>query len=64
VTGTTVSVVGFLALLVAGVALEVRGRRAGTATAGQALAAAMRTTPGRLAVFGVWIWLGVHFLAR
>jgi len=64
VTGTTVSVVGFLALLVAGIVLELRGRRAGTATAGQALAAAMRTMPGRLAVFSVWIWLGVHFLAR
>ena len=63
-TGTTVSVAGFLALLVAGIVLEVRGRRGVTATAGQALAAAMRTTPGRLAVFSAWIWLGVHFLAR
>lgn len=65
-SGTAVSVGGFLALLAAGVVLEVRARRRpGTAAgAGQALAAAMRTTPGRLAVFSVWIWLGVHFLAR
>jgi hypothetical protein len=64
-SGTVVSVGGFVALLAAGVVLQLRGRRVGSAaTAGRALAAAMRSTPGRVAVFGVWIWLGVHFLAR
>jgi hypothetical protein len=62
--GTAISVGGFVALLAAGIVLEVRARRASAATAGQALAAAMRSTPGRVTVFGVWIWLGVHFLAR
>ncbi len=36
----------------------------GRATAGRALAAALRTTPGRVAVLLAWAWLGVHFLAR
>jgi len=31
---------------------------------GQALGAAMRTVPGRVAVLLAWLWLGVHFLAR
>jgi len=30
----------------------------------QAMGAAMRTVPGRVAVLLVWLWLGVHFLAR
>jgi hypothetical protein len=37
---------------------------AGSATAGRTVAAAMRTTPGRVAVLVSWLWLGVHFLAR
>jgi len=65
VTAGTASLLGFAALLVAGLALEVAARRRlGPATAGQALAAAMRTTAGRVAVLAVWVWLGVHFLAR
>ncbi len=40
------------------------GARPGRASAAQALAAAMRTTPGRVAVLLAWAWLGVHFLAR
>ena len=32
--------------------------------AGQAVGAAMRTVPGRVAVLLAWLWLGVHFLAR
>ena len=59
------SLLGFAALLAAGLALEATGRRrAGRATAARALAAAMRTTPGRVAVLATWLWLGVHFLAR
>jgi hypothetical protein len=65
VSGTTISVGGYLVLLVVGLALEVRGRRSPEAvTAVQALGAAMRTAPGRAAVLAVWLWLGVHFLAR
>jgi hypothetical protein len=64
-SGTSVSVVGFAALLVTGLALEIAARRGRVrATAAQAVGAAMRTTPGRAMVLMVWVWLGVHFLAR
>jgi uncharacterized protein DUF6186 len=60
-----VTVAGVAVLLVAALVLEAAARRgAGPATAGEALAAAMRTTPGRVAVLLAWVWLGVHFLAR
>ncbi|MGR6964641.1 DUF6186 family protein [Geodermatophilus sp. URMC 61] len=56
---------GFAVLLVAALVLEAVARRgAGPATAGEAIGAAMRTTPGRVAVLLAWLWLGVHFLAR
>lgn len=56
---------GFAALLVAALVLEVAARRgAGPATAAQAVAAALRSTPGRVLVLLAWLWLGVHFLAR
>ncbi|MCV2487763.1 DUF6186 family protein [Geodermatophilus sp. YIM 151500] len=63
--GTAVSVAVFAVLLVAAVALEAGARRAGRwPTATEAVAAAMRTGTGRFAVLLVWLWLGVHFLAR
>jgi hypothetical protein len=62
---TAAAAIGFGALLVAALALEVTARRRTLLpTAPAALAAAMRTTWGRAAVLGVWLWLGVHFLAR
>jgi hypothetical protein len=58
-------VAGFAVLLVAALALEIAARRgAGPATSTETVAAAMRTTPGRVAVLLAWVWLGVHFLAR
>ena len=57
--------VGFAVLLVGALALEAAARRGvGPATVPEAVGAAMRTTPGRLAVLLAWLWLGVHFLAR
>jgi hypothetical protein len=65
VSGTPASAAGFAVLLVAALTLQVAGRRReDRVTAGQALAAAMRTTPGRATVLVAWLWLGVHFLAR
>ena len=64
-TGGTLSVIALLALGVTGLALEaIARRRRGPATAGEALGAVMRTTPGRVLVLAAWMWLGVHFLAR
>ena len=64
-SGTTVSLVGFALLLLAALALQTAARRgAGGVTVAQAVGAAMRTTPGRAAVLVIWLWLGVHFLAR
>ena len=64
-SGTPASAAVFAVLLVTALALEVAGRRRDDrVTAGQALAAAMRTTAGRAIVLVVWVWFGVHFLAR
>ncbi len=64
-SGTAVSATVVVVLLVSGLALEASARRRGVpATASQAVGAAMRSTPGRVAVLLAWAWLGVHFLAR
>lgn len=64
-SGVLMSAAGFLGLLVAGLAIDICARLGlGPATAGQALGAAMRTTPGRAVVLLTWLWIGVHFLAR
>ncbi len=64
-TARTAGIVVFTALLVAAVGIDGVARRGrAMATAGEAVAAAMRTTPGRFGVLAVWVWLGVHFLAR
>jgi Family of unknown function (DUF6186) len=72
-SGTALSVTGFVLLGLAAAALQVRalqdrarrGWAGGEApTAPRALAAAMRTAPGRFLVLTCWLWVGVHFLAR
>ncbi len=66
-TGTTVSALAFAALLGSAAVLEITARRRrgrGPAPASRALAAGMRSTPGRAAVLLGWVWLGLHFLAR
>jgi hypothetical protein len=65
VTAHLVSLLGFGALVLAAVALDLSARLGGRpATADRAVAAAMRTTAGRVAVLAVWVWVGVHVLAR
>ncbi len=72
-TSRHVSEAGFVLLCLLGLLLEWRARRAirrgvafdaRAATLGETLSSTMRTTPGRVAVLGVWWWLGWHFLAR
>lgn len=66
VTPAAVSVTGFLLLLAVGILLEARARTGDQrgVRAVPSVAAAMRTSAGRAAVFMWWLWLGVHFLAR
>ena len=64
-SGRTVSVIALTLLILIALALELAARRGhDRATAAQAVASAMRTTPGRAMVLTAWVWLGVHFLAR
>ena len=65
VSGTVVSVLAFVVLGLAVVVLEASARLMGRpASLPDAVAAAMRTTPGRVAVLASWLWIGVHVLAR
>ena len=64
-TGTWLSAVGFVLLFGIGIGIELSARTSGSVPpAGRALAAAMRSRPGRVAVLSWWLWLGIHFLAR
>jgi Family of unknown function (DUF6186) len=61
----TASLTALALLVTIGLVLELSARRGhDRATAAQAVASAMRTTPGRVMVLAAWAWLGVHFLAR
>jgi hypothetical protein len=65
VTGTAAAALGFALLAVSAVVLDAAARRRpDLPSAGRSVAAAMRTTPGRVAVLAAWLWIGVHFLAR
>jgi hypothetical protein len=57
---------GFVVVLAATIIVDARARRPGSAVRplGATVAAALRTRGGRVLVFGTWLWLGWHFLAR
>ena len=57
---------GFAAFLVLAVAVDLWARRVGSGVRPLAttLAGALRSRGGRIVVFGAWLWLGWHFLAR
>jgi len=59
-------IAGFAAILVLVVAADLCARRAGSRVRplSAALAAALRSPGGRVLLFGGWLWLGWHFLAR
>ena len=56
----------FAAILGLAVVIDVCARRAGSRLQplSAMLAAALRTRAGRIVIFGAWLWLGWHFLAR
>jgi hypothetical protein len=57
---------GFVVVLAVTIIVDARARRPGSAVRplGVTVAAALRTRTGRVVVFGLWLWLGWHFLAR
>ncbi len=59
-------IAGFAAILLLAVAVDLYARRARSTVQplSATLAAALRTRGGRLVIFGAWLWLGWHFLAR
>lgn len=67
----TLTITGFLIVLAVMIAVDLTARllrrngpRRWPAPLGTALSAALRSTVGRLLVFGWWLWIGWHFLAR
>jgi hypothetical protein len=65
-TARTLIAAGFMGLVALMAAVDLAARRRGSTlrTLGDTLSAALRTRPGRIAVLGLWLWLGWHFLAR
>jgi hypothetical protein len=57
---------GFVAIVVAGIGLEVLSRRPASrvASVGDVLGHVMRQRTGRVLVFVLWFWFGWHFIAR
>ena len=65
-TPRTAIIAGFAVILGLAVATDLFARRAGSQVQplSATLAAALRSRGGRIVLFGVWLWLGWHFLAR
>ena len=56
----------FAAFLLVAIAVDLVARRPGSGVRplSVTLAAALRSPGGRVVVFGFWLWVGWHFLAR
>ena len=61
-----ITIVGFVVVIAALLALEVLGRRkiGRIPTLGEWLGYVMRRPAGRLVILAGWLWLGWHFFAR
>ena len=61
-----VTIGGFVAVILAGVVLEVVAKRPASrvASVGDVLGQVMRQRTGRVLVFVLWFWFGWHFIAR
>jgi hypothetical protein len=61
-----VTIGGFLAIILAGVGLELLAHRPESklASVGGVLGHVMRQRTGRVLVFVLWFWFGWHFIAR
>jgi hypothetical protein len=60
------TVLGYLLVVAAGVAIELIATRtqARIPSLGEVLTRAMRTRTGRVGMLVAWAWLGLHFFAR
>jgi hypothetical protein len=60
------TIIGYLSVLVAGVALQVAALRTPERlpSLGRVLTHVMRTRTGRVGILVAWGWLGLHFFAK
>lgn len=65
-TSREITIAGFVALGLGGVALQILGRQATSPipTFGELIGSLMRSSPVRLAVLFAWWWVGWHFFTR
>jgi len=65
-SGHGITVAGYLALVAAGVVLEVAATRtkAPVPSLSDVLTRIMRTRTGRVGVLVAWAWLGLHFFSQ
>lgn len=63
-TTHTLTLVGYGAIVLGGMAVEMAARRRDGSgfTLGRILTWALHTRSGRLGIFAAWAWLGLHFL--
>jgi Family of unknown function (DUF6186) len=66
VNSRDITIAGYLAVLVAGLALQVAALRRPQRlpSLGRVITHVMRTRTGRVGVFVAWAWIGLHFFAR
>lgn len=62
----TLTVAGYVLIVLAGVGLQLLSLRAGSRvpSLGAVLRQAMRSRPGRIGIVAAWAWIGIHFFAR
>jgi hypothetical protein len=65
-TSRQITIAGFVALGLGGLALQALGRRATTPvpTFGELVGSLMRSSPLRLAILFAWWWIGWQFFTR
>jgi Family of unknown function (DUF6186) len=60
----TLTLLGYVVVAAAAVALQVAARRGVCASFGESLSAAARRWPVRLLLVAAWLWLGWHVFVR
>jgi Family of unknown function (DUF6186) len=60
----SVTLLGYVVLVVSAAGLEVAARRRGSTTFVDALTIVLRSRAPRLALLAAWLWLGWHLFVR